>query len=355
MQRMLVITILAAVLAQPALCETGLVVEFFTVSEKPLIYDVGLTGTVQATDTVEVGFRQGGKIDEVFVHAGDRVAKDQPLARTNPLQQEQSLRVAEASVAAAVAAEAQARQANDRALAMLSRGVGTRAELDTTNQMLSSAQRSLAEARSAHDQASRALDDTVITAPQDAIVTSRNAEPGQIVGAAQKVISLASSTGREAVFQTADTKLLQGAIGAKVTLTGIDFPDVQMSGHVTEIEPLVDPSTGSVTIRAKIDNPPTEFDLLGGPINGAVHFPAGEGISIPWTALTSVGDAPAVWIVGDDSRVSLLPVTIERFTSNAAILRAGLSPGQKVVGAGSQLLYPGREVRELPQPAPEAE
>ncbi|SMO74215.1 efflux RND transporter periplasmic adaptor subunit [Paracoccus laeviglucosivorans] len=344
MLRLLLTPVLLLCLVNPGRAESDLVVEFVTVEQGPLVFDAALTGTVAATDTVDIGFRQGGRIDQVFVDEGDSVTAGQALARIDALQQEQALHVAEAAVAAAQATEAQTRQARNRASAMLDRGVGTRAELDATNQALSSAQRGLAQARTGQDQAARALEDTVIRAPTDAIVTTRRVEPGQIVGAAQAVISLASSTGREVVFQTPDTTLLRRAIGAPVSLQGIDFPDLRMTAHVTEIAPLVDPATGSVLARARIDDPPENFDLLGMAVRGSVHFPAGQGISVPWTALTAVGHEHAVWIVDNDRRARLTPVHIERFADGSVIVGSGLDAGQIVVGAGSQLLYPGRKV-----------
>ena len=38
------------------------------------------------------------------------------------------------------------------------------------------------------------------------------------------------------------------------------------------------------------------------------------------------------------------PVRITRFTNGTVILAEGVEPGQVVVGAGSQMLYPGRQV-----------
>lgn len=351
MPRLTMLIFAALLLAAPVRAETALPVEFVQVQRTELTFDAALAGTIQAKDSVDIGFRLGGRVTEVLVREGDHVAQGQALARTDPLQQEQALRVAQAGVASAEAAEAQARQALERAQAMLNRGVGTRAALDAASQALSAASGGLAQARSALGQAQRALEDTVIRAPADAIVTARRAEPGQIVGAAQAVISLASATGREAVFQTPDTPLLRGAIGAPVTLTGIDLADLHMRARVTEIAPLVDPATGSVTVRAEIEDAPPTASLLGAAVRGAVHFPAGTGIAVPWTALTAADGKPAVWLVGDDGRVSLASVQIERFANGTVILRAGIEPGQTVVGAGSQLLYPGREVADASKPS----
>lgn len=333
-------------LAQPAWAELPLRVEFVRVERTRLTFDAALTGTIQATNNVDLGFRLGGRVIGVFVHEGDPVHAGQALALTDPLQQQQALSVAQASIAAAEAAETQSRQAVERATAMLERGIGTRAALDAANQDLSAASGALAQARTALGQAGRALRDTVIRAPADAIVTARRAEPGQIVAPAQTVISLASATGREAVFQTPDTPHLRQAIGAPVNLWAIDLPGPEMRASVTEIAPLIDPQTGAVTVRALIENAPAEVRLLGAAVRGAVHYPAGTGFAIPWTALTSVGDEPAVWLVGADRRVELAPVQIESFSNETVILGGGVETGQIVVGAGSQLLYPGRLVAD---------
>ncbi|WP_347267352.1 efflux RND transporter periplasmic adaptor subunit [Paracoccus sp. (in: a-proteobacteria)] len=346
MPRQAAILFLLFLPAQPAWSEIPLRVEFVRVERAPLTYEAALTGTIQAADSVEVGFRLGGRVQDVLVHEGDRVTGGQALAQIDPLQQQQALRVAQAAVASAEAAEAQGRQAVGRAEAMLARGVGTRAALDASMQAMSAASGALAQARSALGQAERALEDTLIRAPHDAIVTARRAEPGQIVAPAQSVLSLASATGREAVFQTPDTPFLRQAIGAAVSLTAIDLPATEMRARVTEIAPLIDPATGSVTVRALIENAPANIGLLGAAVRGAVHYPAGQGFAIPWTALTNLGKQPAVWRVGKDGRVALVPVQIKRFGNGTVILGAGVEPGQTVVGAGAQLLYPGRLVAD---------
>lgn len=318
-------------------------VEFVTVEQKPLTFSPRLTGTIKAKDSIDLSFPSGGRIDEITVEAGDRVTAGQPLARTDGVQQQQALARAEAGVAAAAAAERQAGQAAERAAALLGRGVGTRAARDAAQQALSSAEGQLESARTAADQARRAAEDTVLKAPQDAVVTARNAEPGQVVGAAQPILSLAALTEMEAVFHIPDSPLLAEARGASVELQPIDHPGRQLSGTVSEIAPLVDPQTGSVTVEVAIEGA-LEPALLGAAVTGTVHLPAGTGIELPWTALTATGKGPAVWKVGPDSTVSAVQVTLERYSTERFVIGEGLAPGDVVVGAGSQLMYPGRPV-----------
>lgn len=336
----------AAALAPPSGAAAGgppLAVELMRVEEGPLTFNVALTGTIVAQDSIDMSFPQGGRVTEVLAEAGDRVRASQPLARTDAVQQQQVLAAAEAALSGARAAQEQAGQAAARASELLRRGIGTRAALDAAQQAQSAAQGQVESARTEVDRARRALEDTILTAPQDAVVTARSAEPGQIVGAAQTIVTLAALTGLEAVFATPDAPQLGRALGAPVTLKPLDRPGLALKATVTEIAPLVDPATASVTVRAAIMGA-MDSSLLGAAVRGEVHLPAGTGIAVPWTALSSVGDEPAVWRLGAGNRVEIVPVEIERYQTGAVVLKSGVKVGDIIVGEGSQMLYPGRGV-----------
>lgn len=325
-------------------------VEVVTVTEAPVVMDFVLTGAIEARDSLDVSFRMGGRVTEVLAAEGDRVSQGQPLARTDSVQQEQARRVAQASLDSAEAVRDQASLAAERAVALLERGVGTSAARDAAAEQLSSAEGAVAQATSALEQARRAVTDTVLRAPQDAVVTERAVDPGQIVGPAQTVMSLAVLSGLEAVFQTPNSPLLDNAVGAHVSLEPLDHPDRRMVGTVSEVAPLVNPETGSVEVRVTIDDAVTDTALLGAAVRGEIRVPAGSGMQVPWTALTANGAGPAVWVVADDDTVSIAPVAIERFEDGVVLLESGLEPGQRVVGAGSQMLFPGRLVVDAAAP-----
>lgn len=319
-------------------------VELVTATEQPLRLELQLSGTIQAMDSIELGFRQGGRVVEVLAEEGDEVAPGQSLARLDPVQQDQALNVAEASLAAAVAAQAQARQASDRAEAMLNRGVGTRAARDAALQALSEAEGAVERAESLVDQARRAAEDMVLRAPEAAIVTERAVAPGQIVGPAQPVLTLAGLDGLEAAFLAPDDPRLLGKTGQPVRLRTIDIDRPDMEGVVTEIAPLVDPQTGTVLVRVRIGEVSGGTALLGAAVRGYLEASVGAGVALPWTALMREGRQTAVWVVDDEMQVSLVPVRISHFADGEVFLSDGVTAGQTVVAAGSQLLYPGRKV-----------
>ena len=335
---------LAATPGQAAAEGVPLAVEFVHVGTSSLTTASSLTGVIEARDTMSLGFRLGGRVVQVMVSEGDAVTAGDALASTDPLQQDQALRVAEAALDSARAAREQTAAAAARADAMLARGVGTRAGADQARQALSQAEGAVERANTAVDQARRAVEDTVLRAPADGVITLRAAEAGQIVGPAQPVIGLASLAEFEAVFQVPDTPHLDEVLGAEVTLQVIDVDLPPLTGRVADISPLVNPATGSVEMRVRIQDAPHDASLLGTAVRGLIRYREGAGIAVPWTALARQGDRPAVWVVGADGRVATREIGIARFQGDAIVVSAGLQPGETVVGAGSQMLYPGRPV-----------
>lgn len=320
-------------------------VQIVSVVEQPLRLELELSGTLEAPNSVDLGFRQSGRVQKVLVEEGDRVLRDQEIARLDSVQQDQALSVAKASLSAALATEKQASQASERAAAMLSRGVGTRAARDDAVRALSQAKGAVERAQSNLEQAQRAVEDTVLRAPGDAIVVGRDMAAGQIVGAAQPVVSLAELGPIEAVFAAPDHPLLEAMKGTDVQMRTMDIDMPEMVATVTEIAPLVNPATGAVTVRAKLHDTRVTAQLLGAAVRGRLMVTVDQALTVPWTALARSEGKPAVWVVGKDDRVALAPISIRYFGDGAVYIADGLRKGQKVVGAGSQLLFPGRRVQ----------
>lgn len=327
----------------------ALAVEFIAVTRADALVQLSLTGTIEAQDVVDAGFREGGRITEVLVSEAEQVRHGQPLARIDSLQQQEALNVARAALSAAEAQKVVARQTSDRAEAMLARGIGTLAARDAAAEALTAAETAAEQARTQVEVSARALENTTILAPFDGVVTSRAADPGQIVGAAQTVLRVARLDSLRAVFQAADDPRLSDAMGARVVLHPIDHPQVEMIAHVTEIAPLVGPTTGSVEVHAAIDNPDADAGRLGVPVRATLAFPAADGIWLPWTALMRQGTGAAVWIVGPDGRASLRPIQVQLYDTGGLLVETGLEPGEVAIGAGSQMVYPGRRVTPVTQ------
>lgn len=338
---------LIALVSAPALADTPLAVEIITAKAVPDERVYSLTGEIRARDELAVAFPQGGRIAEVLVDAGTTVAPGAVLARLDAVQQEQALRAAEAGLSTALADHRQARENLDRQEALLDRGATTRIARDSAEDALRIAEGALAQAEAVLDRAKKALADTEIVAPGDATVTSRMAEAGQVVGAAQPVLELALGTGFDAVFDVPEGMMTLGPPPESVMLNAIDTPEVTFTGRITEVSPVVDARTGTVAVTVGVDDPPDELSY-GDPVRGSVTLSGPAYVVLPYTVITAVADSPAVWQVDPGTMaVSLKPVSVERYETGTVVLAGGISDGAMIVGRGAQLLYPGRVVRAV--------
>lgn len=329
----------------PAFSEVPLPVQIVTAELSQPLSDYALAGTIEARDSFPAAFRDGGRLVSVAVRAGDHVTLGQELARTDASQAETALAAARATLTGAEAALLQATTTRDRVQGLVTGGVATRAELDAAAQSLAAAQAQHDQAAAQLKKAEAALEDTVLRATVAAVVTAREAEPGQVVAAGQTVVTLAAEAGREAIFLAPDTVDVDPYIGSQLTLTLIDRPDVLLQAELSEASPVVDLATSTVKVKARILTPPGDDLLLGAPVLGHLIFNEAPAIHVPWDALTSTEAGPAVWTVDPATMTAdLTPVAVLAFGANDVTIASGLTAGQLVIGAGSQFLYPGRAV-----------
>ena len=136
---------------------------------------------------------------------------------------------------------------------------------------------------------------------------------------------------------------------AEVSLTLEDGSRYPERGRLKVSEASVDPSTGSVVLRAVFPNPRRE--LLPGmfvraqlsqgtrsaalmvPQRGVNHNPRGEA---------------TVLIVDKDEKVAERVVTADRTIGDEWLITAGLSPGDRVIVDGLQKAKPGSPVKAVP-------
>lgn len=333
-------------LASPLWAEAPLTVEIVAAKPSTDRLLTELTGTIEAPESFTVAFRSSGRISEIAAEVGDLVSEGEVLARLDALQADAALRSAEAGQAAAKADLVQAEQTRDRARALLNRGAGTNADFEAAQAQYIAAEAAKDQAAAQVETAKQGLEDTEIRAPAPGIVTHRSAEVGQVVGAAQPVLTIAPEGRREAVFYAPNIAALDQMIGRAVTITLLDDSALQFGAEISEVSPLADAKTGTVIVKARLTSAEDEATrLLGVPVSSHIELEMPELIALPWSTLVLDDGKPAVWTVDPASgTVSLRPVVVARYTTSSVEIEAGITAGELVVAKGSNLLYPGRQV-----------
>jgi RND family efflux transporter MFP subunit len=206
------------------------------------------------------------------------------------------------------------------------------------------AQSSLEDANAQLGTAKDALSYTELRAGAAGVITARNLEVGQVVQAAQQAFSLAQDGDRDAVFDVYESIFFRQQEDDKISLTLLSDRNVTATGRVREISPTIDPKSATVRVKVAIEDPPAAM-TLGSAVAGTVRWKRVKQIILPWSALTAIGSAPAVWVVDPGTRtVSLKPVTVDRYETGTVVIKDGLQSGERVVVDGGKLLSLGQSV-----------
>lgn len=160
--------------------------------------------------------------------AADRAARD--VERLRPLAARQNVSAQDFDAARALAASAAGHRDALRAQLQLLRE-GTRPEqVDAAEADARGARASVASARASEN-------DLVLISPVTGIVTSRAAEPGEVIGAGQPALTVAQ-TGRQTVHvYVSEAVLPRIRVGQRAEGALDDFPDRAFEGRVTAISP----------------------------------------------------------------------------------------------------------------------
>lgn len=220
-------------------------------------------GTVEARVLSRIGFEVGAVLSTLSADAGDRVAKGQELAVLNPAEQEArvararsaveaneaNIAKAQAAVERAQASLAQRQTANARQQNLARRDVASaqRAEEAQRDEDVARADLAVAEAdmnliRAQGNDAAAALrlEETLLahhrlTAPFDAVIVARHAEPGTVVKSGDPIFTLIDPASVWIQAYIDEERAGQLAIGQKGTIRLRSQPQAEFKGIITRI------------------------------------------------------------------------------------------------------------------------
>ncbi len=313
-----------------------------------------------------MSFRVPGKLIKRNVRLGDAVKEGQVLAQLDPVDAQKQFASAKAALDAAEHRLLYTQQQLDRDEAQ------SKANLIAANQ-LEQTQDSYTAALAGRDQASAQLavarnnlQYNTLVADHDGLITSENADTGQVVSAGQAVYGLAWNGDTDVILDAAESELGRIAIGQSAKVTFPALPGRQFQARVREIAPAADPQsrtfrvklqlTGSLdAVRLGMTGDATLLPVAataasaksGGASNSAPPVTAAT-FTLPATALFHQDKSPAVWIIGgNDSTLQLRPVKVSSYTDHAAVVTDGLNDGDLVVLAGVHTVYAGQHVKPV--------
>ncbi len=360
-----VITAVIIVSRRPVSVETVTVSQVFATQSFTLL---NASGYIVAQRKAAVASKTTGRLEWIGVEEGSRVSGEQVIARLENRDLQASLRQAEAvlqnarsNVDQAKAEQGDASRSFDRQKKLLAQGIVSQAEFDAaearykrSSAAFSGSEATVRSAEAALEAARVALDYSMIKAPFDAVVLTKNADVGDIItplGAAANakaaVVTIADLSSLQVEADVSESNLVLVKKGQPCEITLDALPGGRFRGVVHTIVPTADRSKASVMIKVRfIDSDPRILPDMSAKV-AFLEREAGKADQVSRTAVspgavTTRDGRSGVWLVTGES-VMFRPVSVGGKLGDLVEI-SGVSSGDRVVARPTEKLRDGARI-----------
>jgi membrane fusion protein (multidrug efflux system) len=327
------------------------------------------SAAIRGRQDIDIYPQVSGTLTRLAVSEGQRVKKGQLLFVIDQVPYRAALRTAEANVEAAKAAVATAQLTYDSKKELFAEKVISQFDLTTASNALLTAKAQLAQAEAQRVNAANNLSYTEVKSPADGVVGMLPYRVGALVSPSMpKALTTVSDNSNMYVYFSMNEKQLLDLTrryGSKDKALA-EMPGLQLQlsdgstygaeGHIETISGVIDPTTGTVSLRAVF---PNADGLLTSGGSGSVVIPVKrtDCIVIPQNITYEVQDRVFVYKYVD-GKTQATPVTVTRVNGGQEyIVESGLKPGDVVLAEGVGTMRDDTPIKAKgaqPQQAPAA-
>ena len=347
-------------LAAPAVAQQAVPVGTVVASLRPVSKSIEFTGRVEAIERVDVRARVTGYLQAVLFKEGDLVKEGDKLFQIDPAPFEAAVQQARGALLQAQGTYANASLQRQRAEELVKTSATSVAERDKRVADQTNAQGAVVRADADLKTAQINLGYTTIVAPITGRIGRAQVTKGNLVGPDSGPLTLIVSQDPMFVtFPVSQREFLRiRAEGKKpnreevfVKLHFADGSAYDQSGQIDFVDVVVDRTTDTVIVRARVPNPdsvlvPDQFVRVS-----VVGKTPEEKVVIPQAALIADQEGTYVFVAQDGKAVIKRVKTGGEVGTGVAI-ESGLAAGDLVIVNGTQSLRPGAAV--LAQPIPDS-
>jgi len=316
-----------------------------------------LPGRVNAFQIAEIRPQVSGIVQSRLFVEGKEVEQGQALYQINPAVFEAELAASEAAVARAEASIASSKSKATRYSELLKINAVSQQDFDEADAAYKQARAELLTAKAQLQSAKINLEYSHVSSPISGQISKSSVTVGALVSANQSS-ALATVTQLDPIYidltQSSNelTQLKMALASGQLTIDPAKQTDVELTledgsayafkGTLQFSEVTVEPSTGSVTLRAKFPNP--DQLLLPGMYTRAtiVEGVKANAILVPQRGVSRNNKGqPTAMVVGQDNKVQSRVLTVDRTIGSDWLVTDGLSDGDKLIIEGLQKIRPG--------------
>lgn len=315
------------------------------------------TGRFEAIERVEVRPRVSGYISSIDFAEGKEVKKGDVLFVIDPRPYEADYKRAKAQLEQARSQLSLAKSERERAVKLVQSHAISQEEFDTRTAGSEQASANVDAAEAALDSAALNLTFTRVTAPISGRISKAQVTTGNLVTAGQTMLTtLVSLDPIYVSFDDDEQGYLKYVKAAhkdgkavdnesNTVLVGLaDENGYPHSGTMVFVDNELNPATGTIRGRAKLDNHDRQFTpglfarikLLGQDKYNA--------LLINDSAVGTDQNVKYVFVVGADNKIQYRPVKLGPIVDGLRVIRDGLTQGETIVVNGLQRVRPGVEI-----------
>ena len=316
------------------------------------------SGYVVAQRKAAVASKATGRLEYLGVVEGDRVKKGQVLARLEDTDMRASLDQARANLALNEADLKDANQWLARQKTLLEKGVSTQSDYDAAEARQQRVLASIGVAKAIVTGAEVALENTLVRAPFDGTVLTKNADVGEMVApmaasvsSRSAVVTLADMTSLQVEADVSESNIERIVVNQPCEITLDAYPETRYEGYVAKIVPTADRAKATVMVKVGFKSydartlPEMSAKVLFLTKTSAAAQPAAQSmLTIPLNAVTTRNGKKVVFLFRNDQAVAV-PVTTGKDAGALVEITQGLSAGDRVITGVSDRIVDGTRVR----------
>ncbi len=316
--------------------------------------------TIKGMQDIEIRPKVSGYLVKLLVDEGATVRKGQPLFLIDSEQYRATVKAAKAQIRVCRANIATQKLTVDNKRMLFKQNIISSYDLKMAENTLASYEAQLAAAEAQLQSAQDNLRWCTVTSPADGVVGSIPYRVGSLVsGQSAEALTTVSNISKMYVYFSMTEKQLlaltreAGGVNAAikkmpaVSLVLSDGTTYSQSGTISTVSGVIDPSTGSVQMRATFDN--AQHILRSGG-TGSILIPthASDAIMVPQSATFDVQDKKFVYVVNADKTVATREITVlPQNNGQTYVVASGLRTGERIVVDGVNQLKNGQKINPI--------
>ncbi len=317
-----------------------------------------LTGNTQATESVDIMARVEGFLEKVHFEDGADVQEGDVLFTIEQDVFQANVEQAQAVLESTVAEQKRAQADLSRVEQAVKTGAVSEQEVDLKRAERDIAKAAVAQAKASLEQANLQLSYTTVTSPITGRISRRYVDVGNLVGAGEKTLltRVVHFDPMYVYFNLSETQLIrflkksgktdQGrrTSGAKLYIGLADEDGFPHEGIINYIDNQLDSTTGTVQIRAELENKERIF-YPGMFVR--IRIPSFEETAALLVSEKAIGTdlgGKFVLIVGENNIVKHRYVKRGQLYEDMRVIEEGIKSGERYIVKGLQRARPGLPV-----------